>query len=95
MKNLTSLLADFKVREDDLKATLDEILKIDAKFEANDDATHDLKFKKVLTAFIGYWVNYEINFEENPFLSEIILDIINLKFKDANSDILRFKELLK
>ena len=95
LKNLTSLLADFKVREDDLKATLDEILKIDAKFEANDDATHDLKFKKVLTAFIGYWVNYEINFEENPFLSEIILDIINLKFKDANSDILRFKELLK
>lgn len=91
---LSDKLGKYKLCNDGLKTTIDKILEIDKKFVANDEYTQKTKLNDVLAEIAWYFRNYRFNFIDYPYLSEIVLEIIKLKQKDANTDIAVLKEKL-
>lgn len=91
---LIDKLSKYKLCNDGLKSTIDKILEIDKKFVANDEYTQKTKLNDVLAEIAWYFRNYRFNLIDYPYLSEIVLEIIKLKQKDANTDIATFKEKL-
>ena len=91
---LIDKLSKYKLCNDGLKSTIDKILEIDKKFVANDEYTQKTKLNDVLAEIAWYFRNYRFNFIDYPYLSEIVLEIIKLKQKDANTDIAILKEKL-
>lgn len=91
---LSDKLSKYKLCNDGLKTTIDKILEIDKKFVANDEYTQKTKLNDVLAEIAWYFRNYRFNFIDYPYLSEIVLEIIKLKQKDANTDIAILKEKL-
>ena len=87
-------LSKYKLCSEGLKTTIDKILEIDKKFVANDDYTQKTKLNDVLAEIAWYFRNYRFNFIDYPYLSEVVLEIIKLKQKDANTDIAILKEKL-
>jgi hypothetical protein len=88
---LSDKLSKYKFCNDGLKTTLDKILEIDKNFVANDDYTQKTKLNDVLSELAWYFRNYRFNLSDYPYLSEIVLDIIKLKQKDANTDLTNLK----
>lgn len=84
---LTDKISKYKLCNDALKTTIDKILVIDKKFVANDENTQKTKLIDVLAEIAWYFRNYHINFIDYPYLSEVVLEIIKHKQKDANTDI--------
>ena len=84
---LTDKLSKYKLCNDGLKTTIDKILEIDKKFVANDDYTQETKWKDISSELAWYFRNYRFNFIDYPYLSETVLEIINRKQKDPNTDI--------
>lgn len=91
---LIDKLSKYKLCNDGLKTTIDKILEIDKKFVANDEYTQKTKLNDGLAEIAWYFRNYRFNFIDYPYLSEIVLEIIKLKQKDANTDIATLKEKL-
>lgn len=91
---LIDKLSKYKLCNDGLKTTIDKILEIDKKFVANDEYTQKTKLNDGLAEIAWYFRNYRFNFIDYPYLSEIVLEIIKLKQKDANTDIAILKEKL-
>ena len=91
---LIDKLSKYKLCNDGLKSTIDKILEIDKKFVANDEYTQKTKLNDVLAEIAWYFRNYRFNFIDYPYLSQIVLEIIKLKQKDANTDIAILKEKL-
>ena len=91
---LIDKLSKYKLCSEGLKTTIDKILEIDKKFVANDDYTQKTKLNDVLAEIAWYFRNYRFNFIDYPYLSEVVLEIIKLKQKDANTDIAILKEKL-
>jgi len=91
---LTDKLSKYKLCNDGLKTTIDKILEIDKKFVANDEYTQKTKLNDVLNELAWYFRNYRFNFTDYPYLTEIVLEIIKLKQKDANTDIANLKDKL-
>lgn len=91
---LIDKLSKYKLCNDGLKKTIDKILEIDKKFVANDEYTQKTKLNDVLAEIAWYFRNYRFNFIDYPYLSEVVLEIIKLKQKDANTDIAILKEKL-
>ncbi len=91
---LIDKLNKYKLCNDGLKTTIDKIREIDKKFVANDEYTQNTKLNDVLAEIAWYFRNYRFNFIDYPYLSEVVLEIIKLKQKDANTDIAVLKEKL-
>lgn len=91
---LSVILGNYKLCNDALIKTIDKILDNDKKFTANDEAMQEFKFKDVLENIAWYFRNYRFNFIDYPYLSEKVLTIMNLKQKDADTDIAYLKEQL-
>jgi hypothetical protein len=87
VKNLNGKLLKYKLCNDGLKTTIDSILLIDKQFIGNDDYTREMKLQKILSRLAWYFRNYRFNFTDYPYLSEIVLEIIKLKQKDADTNI--------
>jgi hypothetical protein len=87
VKDLADKLVDYKLCNDGLKTTINNILKIDKEFSSNDDYTQKTKLQDILFEISGYFRNYRFNFEDYPYLSGTVLEIMKLKQKDANTDI--------
>ena len=94
VKNLTNLLSKYKLRNDGLKSTIDKILKLDDQMVANDDHSQDMKQGLILSNFAWYFRNYRFNFTDYPYLSDIILEIMKQKERDANADVSHFLDEL-
>lgn len=84
---LSDKLSKYKLCNDVLKTTIDKILEIDKKFVANDEYTQKTKLNDVLYELAWYFRNYRFNFNDYPYLTEIVLEVIKLKQKDANTDV--------
>ena len=91
---LTDKLSKYKLSNDGLKTTIEKILEIDKQFVANDEYTQKTKLNDVLNELAWYFRNYRFNFTDYPYLTEIVLEIIKLKQKDANTDIANLKDKL-
>lgn len=87
VKNLTDKLSEYTLVNNGLKTTINKILVIDKNLDANDDYSQSEKLQKILYELAWYFRNYRFNFIDYPYISEIVLEIINLKQKDANAKI--------
>jgi len=85
---LKTLIKNYKLFNDALKVTIDKIIDIDKRFIANDDEYNQtLKQKEILAELASYFRNYRFNFTDYPYLSEIVLEIMTRKQRNANADI--------
>ena len=84
---LTERLSDYKLCSDALKTTINEILEIDKTKTAVTDKSRNDKLLSILDRLASYIRNYSFNFSDYPYLNEIVLEIINRKQKDPNTDI--------
>lgn len=91
---LIDKLGKYKLCNEGLKKTIDTIIEIDKKFVANDEYTQKTKLNDILAEFAWYFRNYRFNFSEYPYLSEIVMQIVKNKQKDANTNIANLKEKL-
>ena len=94
VKNLTDLLSNYKLCNSVLKTTIDDILVIDKQMIANDEYSQEKKLQKILPKLTWYLRNYRVNFSDYPYLSEIVLEIMIQKQKDANTNISNFLDEL-
>ncbi len=77
----------YKLRNEGLNIAITKIIELDKKFVANDDYTQNTKLLDILAELSWYFRNYRFNFIDYPYLSNIVLDIMKLKQKNANADI--------
>jgi hypothetical protein len=87
LNELKKRLTYYKPCTDALKITIDKIIDYDKKFIANDDESQKAKQQKILLDLSSYFHNYRFNYTDFPYLADIILDIMKLKQKDANTNI--------
>jgi len=87
VKTLKDNIVKYKLCNDALKTTIGKIIEIDKKFVANDEYTQKTKLQDILFELSWYFRNYSFNLADYPYLSEIILEIMKRKQKDANANI--------
>jgi|LakMenE01Jun11ns_1017448.scaffolds.fasta_scaffold9816649_2 hypothetical protein len=92
VKKLTENLKNYELNISALKDMLDKIIKIDQDFVANNYNT--AKFLDILSEVASYYRNYYFEYNDNPYLSNIILELIKVKQKNANTDISYLKSRL-
>jgi chromosome segregation ATPase len=79
-----------------LRETVEKIITLDKNetVAGMDDEIQKLKFNKILTELSSYIFNYDFNFSDYPYLSDIVLEIIKRKQPDADADITDLKDKL-
>lgn len=87
VKGLKENLEMYKLRSEGLNIAITKIIELDKIFVANDDYTQKTKLQDILSELSWYFRNYRFNFIDYPYLSNIVLDIMKLKQKNANADI--------
>lgn len=87
VKALGESLVNYKFSFDALRETINKIKERDQKFIANDDYSENLKMKEILAELSDYFYNYSFDFAEYPYLTGIVMEIINRKQRDVNADI--------
>lgn len=70
-----------------LGETINKIIENDKNFIANDDFIKKEKMKVVMAELSDYFYNYDFDFAEYPYLSSIVMEIMNRKQKDVNADL--------
>jgi hypothetical protein len=94
VKELTDKLKDYEMCNEALKTTLKNIIEFDKDYIASDDNVQKLKLKDILYEFELYFYNYSFNFSDYSYLSNIILEIMNLKRLNSDTDIRQFLDKL-
>lgn len=87
LDKLKITIKDYQLCSDALKKVIGKVLDIDKKIKSVDDYSQKRKLQEILGEFAWFIRNYSFNFTEYPYLSKIVLDIINKKQLDANKDI--------
>ena len=92
---LKEKLNSYSIVNEGLKDAIRKILVIDAKEIANgEDFIQYSKLNKILPVLAWYFRNYHYNESDYPYLTNIVLEIIKKKQKDADTDITTFLDKL-
>jgi hypothetical protein len=96
---LVELLKDKLDKYSDVNAGLlkavNDIILLDSKTKAaNNPNIQKEKLKLILGHFAFFYKNYQFNFSDYPYLTEIIVSINKLKQKDSDSDLNEFLDKL-
>jgi len=86
--SLSKNLKDYKMYSDSLKSTIGRIFEIDQTYKANKYEKGDRTKKRsfILSELSRYFRNYH-RYVNYPYLSNIIMDIMDKKQEDPNTDI--------
>jgi tetratricopeptide (TPR) repeat protein len=86
---LKETLENYRDFTDGLKETIEKIISIDGKetVAGMGDEIQKEKFNKILAEISLYIFNYDFNFVDYPYLSDILLEIIKRKQPDADANI--------
>lgn len=87
LDELKKRLPKYKLYSDSLKTTITSLINYDKRFVANDEVSQKAKQQHILLELSSYFHNYRFNYTDFPYLADIILEIMKLKQKDANSNI--------
>ncbi|GAA3623240.1 hypothetical protein GCM10022397_06170 [Flavivirga jejuensis] len=89
LDRLKKAISQYKLCNDALKKAIEKILgDIDKKFRASDDDESQVKkLKQVLAILSWYFRNYRFDFKEYSYLSDVVLELMNSKQRDANANI--------
>lgn len=91
---LKEIISNYQTVNDGLKEAVERIIELD-KREAVSGMSNEIrkrKLDKILPEFSSYIFNYDFNFSDYPYLSDIILEIIKRKQPNPDADI---SDLLK
>jgi hypothetical protein len=94
MTKLKEILSNYPTINDGLKETLERIIALD-KREAVFGMSKEIqkkKFDKILSDLSSFIFNYDFSFSDYPYLSDIILELIKRKQRNADAEI---SDLLK
>lgn len=92
-KNRTSLtknLKEYEFKVNGLNELIDKIIKLDKEFSSlGNKYVREDKMKKIFGFYSYYFYNYfdEMDFLKYPYITNIITEILNTKFKDVDADI--------
>lgn len=91
---LIDKLNNYYYSTEGLKTAIKKIDEKDKIFLAADEDMQEKKLEKILTVLAGYFRNYQFNFTAYPYLSDVVLELIKLKQKDANTDVSKLLDRL-
>lgn len=92
LANSKTTIENYGLVNDALKSTINKIIDWDKKFQVYTEDERKDKFKDILGDLSWFIRNYRFNFKDYPYLTEIVLEIIDKKQKDVNADV---SDLLK
>jgi hypothetical protein len=86
---LKELLGNFQTFNEGLKETLKKIVDLDNRetVERMSDEVRQKKFNKIFAEISAYIFNYDFNFSDYPYLSDILLEIFKRKQPDVDANI--------
>lgn len=88
VSNLLDNLDNYQIRNEGLQDAIRKIQELDNRFIANTENDQIEKEGDILTLIAWYFYNYDFNnLSDYPYLSSIIIEIMQVKHKDANADI--------
>ena len=88
LDKLKEIIGNYQTFNDGLKETTGKIIALDIKEEArNNKEIQKKKFDKILAELSPYIFNYDFNFSDYPYLSDIFLEIIKRKQPNPDADI--------
>jgi hypothetical protein len=87
VSNLINKLKMYRACYNGLIDVFEQVVELDKAFIANDGFTQKEKYKKILLPISEYLRDYRFDFKSYPFLSSILLEVINVKQADANANI--------
>jgi predicted transcriptional regulator len=82
-------MENYQTFNDGLKESIEKIIKLDKSESVlgMDEEIQKQKFNKILAEISSYIFNYDFNFMDYPYLSDIVLEIIKRKQPNADADI--------
>lgn len=85
---LITKLGEYKLCNDGLKSVIEKICKQDKILKANNPDLQDKKKANISFILLRYFYDYpSFSFTDYPYLSNIVLEIINRKQENADTDI--------
>jgi DNA repair exonuclease SbcCD ATPase subunit len=89
LNKLKEYIENYQTFNDGLKESIEKIIALDKKeiVSGMDEEIQKQKFHKILAELSSYIFNYDFNFMDYPYLSDIVLDIIKRKQPNADADI--------
>lgn len=88
LKSVANSIRNYKTYCEGLKQTLSKIIELD-DLTANSNDTKNLKMRQVIDEVSDYFHNYEYrhNIYNFPYLTKIIIELMDIKRQDVNGDI--------
>lgn len=87
VKILKEKLGYYKNCTSALKSMMGEIIEIDKNFSAPNEPGRDKKRKRIMPVITSFIYNQEFEFDDYPYLGNIVLEIINRKQRDVDKSI--------
>ena len=89
LSNMKTSISKYQKFNDGLKETLKNIVKLDKDEEVKGmgDEIQKQKFNKIMSGLSRYIFDYDFNFTDYPYLSDIVLELIKRKQPNADADI--------
>jgi len=90
--DLNERVERYQLFTEGLKETLNKLITLD-RLESVAVMSQEIKhkkFDKIMFEFSGYFFKYDFNFEDYPYLTDIVLEIIKLKYPNPDADIVHF-----
>jgi hypothetical protein len=87
VKNLSDKINKYEIVNDGLKKAIENIIELQSQIIGNDEYAKEVKIKSILYELSLYFHHYRFNFIDYPYLSDIVLEIMKQKQRDANTDI--------
>lgn len=84
---LKDLLQNYEMRNEGLGILFNELVDIDANEIANNESTDKKKRGRINDKIMRYMYDYEFTLNDYPYISNIILEIINRKQADSNASL--------
>jgi len=90
---LKEIIGNYQTFNDGLNETIRKIISLDSTESAGKiKQNQKMKFDKILAEVSSYIFNYDFNFSDYPYLSDVLLEIIKRKQPNPDADI---SDLLK
>lgn len=88
VEKLKEIFSNYEICTEALGDTIKNIIDFDNKFKVpDDDESQSDKLKDILAELSKYFRNYRFDFKQYPYLSNIVLELMNSKQRNANTDI--------
>jgi hypothetical protein len=94
VEELIDKLVNYKLRNDGLKEAIQKIQVVDENFIANNEKDKKNKEALILAEISWYLYNYESDFEDYPYLSSIVIEIMKEKHKNPNTNVSKYLQRL-